>query len=98
MRWIIRGLVLVLCMTAFDANAAFERPVIVTGDTIDFNGTRYAVNGLDTPEIERSLCPEERKFGQLAKAFAEELVRGVAVVKPQGLTRPRVRSRALCNR
>lgn len=53
---------------------------VVDGDTIEFQGERIRIAGLDAPELFRPRCPSERALAERAKDRLEGLVlRGVTI-------------------
>ncbi len=42
--------------------------IVIDADTVERDGVRYRLTGLDAPEIHRARCPEERRRGILAAA------------------------------
>lgn len=49
-------------------------PRVIDGDTLEAQGVRYRVVGVDAPEIGRAKCPLEKAAGLSAKAHAERMI------------------------
>ena len=91
----MRLLQLLLWTVSCAASAAGEEVQVdlvrvIDGDTIVVNiaewppiigkEIRVRLAGIDTPEIRRVKCPEEKELGLLAKKYLEELLRDVKIL------------------
>lgn len=61
--------------------AAQQRAVVVDGDTIDVNGERIRVMGLDAPEM-RARCPREARLARAATERMRKLTAGGVTLEP----------------
>lgn len=65
-----------LLILAASLELVADRPWVVDGDTVDFEGERIRNSNLDAPEIgSRSRCALERKLGLEARSYAIQLVK-----------------------
>jgi len=54
--------------------AALAAIVVIDGDTIELDGTRWRLMGYDTPETVHAQCDAERALGRIAAKRLRELV------------------------
>lgn len=68
-RLVVAILLPTFCFAQVAAQPADSRSIIVIdADTVEQNGVRWRLVGLDAPEIHRAQCPAERQRGIIAAA------------------------------
>lgn len=60
--------------TLMAAVVALQLITVIDGDTVERDGQRWRISGIDAPEVHGARCPEERRRGIVAAARLIELL------------------------